>query len=313
MFAVAFGLSVAGVLLWLTAGRHHEADHRIVSIAVSSSGRLIAAGTRIGSITLLDSDKPGQPQRINVSSGELNDLQFSPDERFLAIANLGLTVHSVHDLSLSRNLRSDDRNYGTVRFSSDGRRLLTVTGSAAIEVLDVDSGKTRLTVCCSTIYGEAAFRPEGSMIVSAGHWPALWDAQSGELVRRLTGDREFQTFRPIVFDLPRGWILMGSQDGRVYAWDVRTGEHTATSRGQAGYVDTIAVLQDSPWIAYSSLGAPLRLWNPDNGTERPLGPTPATSNLVAIPPRSILFGTEAGFVELWDTTTGAMSRQYDLR
>jgi WD40 repeat protein len=313
VFAVAFGLSVASLVVWHESRRPRAVDHRIASMALSSSGRWIATGTGAGSITLLDLKLPWHRQRINASSGELNDLQFSPDERFLAIAKRRLTVHSVQDLSLSHSLRSDDRNYGTARFSSDGRRLLTITGSAAIEVLDTGSGELQLKICCSTIYGEIAFSPDGSMIVTAGHWPALWNAQSGNLLRRLTGDREFQTFRPIAFDVVRGWVLMGSQDGRVYAWDLRTGKRIATSGSQAGYVDTIAVPQGSPWVAYSSFGGPVRLWNPDNGIERLLGPK-TTSNLIAgTQPHSVLLGTESGFVELWNVSEKRMLNRYDLR
>jgi WD40 repeat protein len=311
-FAVAFGLTVASLVVWHESRQTRAADHRIVSIALSSSGRWIATGTRTGSITLLDLELPWHRQRINASSGQLNDLQFSPDQRLLAVANRRLTVYSVEDLSLSHSLRSDDRNYGTARFSSDGRHLLTIS-SLAIEVLDVDSGQTPLTVCCSTIYGEIAYSPDGLTIVSAGHWPVLWDARSGRVVRELTHDREFQTLRPIAFDMVRGWILMGSQDGRVYAWDLRTGDRTATSRAQIGYVDTIAVLLDTPWIAYSSFGGPVRLWNPDTGMETLLGPT-TTSNLVTgTQPHSVLLGTESGFIELWNVSEKRMFNRYDLR
>jgi WD40 repeat protein len=308
--AVVVALSSVGIGLWFGAGRHSEPDRRIVSIAVSSSGRWIAAGTHTGSIALLDLGN-GSLQRISAGSGDLNDLQFSPDERFLAIANRNLSVASLGSL---QRLRSDDRNYGTIRFSSDGGRLLTITGSGTIEVLDAKSGELQLQICCSTIYGETAFSPDGTMIVTAGHWPALWDARSGKLVRRLTGDREFETFRPIAFDPVRGWVVMGSQDGRVYAWDLRTGQRAATSKGHPAYVDSIAVLKDSPWIAYATLGGPVRLWNPDNGMERFPENMTATSNLIAgTRPHSILFGTAAGSVELWDTAAEIMLQRFDAR
>jgi WD40 repeat protein len=281
---------------------------------VSASGRWIAGGTRTGSIAVLDRDNPGILQRISDDAGVLNDLQFSPDERWLAVANRGLTAYSVADLSRPRSVRSDDRNYGTVRFSSDGRRLLTITGSATIELLNADSGKLELTVCCSTIGGEAAFSPDGSMIVTAGHWPAFWDSRSGKLIRRLTRDREFLTFLSIAFDPIRGGVVMGCQDGRVYAWDLQTGQRAAMSPGHAGYVDSLAVLSDSPWIAYASQRGQVRLWNPDSATERATRAMTASSNLVAgTRPHSILFGTEAGFVELWDTADEKMSSRFDLR
>jgi WD40 repeat protein len=313
VFAAAFGITFVGIGLWFAAGRNPEPDRRIISIAVSSNGRWIAAGTRAGSITVFDRDFPGRSRRIQAGSSELNDLQFSPDERLLAIANRGLSVHSVETQSQARILRSDDRNYGTARFSSDGRRLLTITGAATVEVLDPNSGALQLTICCSTIYGETTFSPDGTMIVTAGHWPAFWDTRSGKLLRRLTGDREFQTFRPIAFDPMRSWVLMGSQDGRVYCWEVSTGRRTATSRGHSGYVDSIAVPKDSPWIAYSAFGGAVRLWNPDSQVERLLGPTTASNLVAGKQPHSILLGTQTGFVEIWDTDKQQISQQYDLR
>jgi WD40 repeat protein len=313
VFTVVIGLCVATTGLWL-GSKQPEPDHRVVSIAVSSSGQWIAAGTRTGSITVLDRDNPGTLRRMHDDAGVLNDLQFNPDERRLTIANRGLAVASVASLSPLRSLRSDDRNYGTIRFSSDGRRLLTTTGAATIEVFDADSGELQLKICCSTIGGDAAFSPDGSMIVTAGHWPALWGARSGQLIRRLTGDREFLTFLSIAFDLVRGWVLMGSQDGRIYTWDLRTGQRAATSSGHSGYVDTIAVLKDSPRIAYASRGGPVRLWNPNTGMETTTRAMTTSSNLVAgAQPHSILLGTDTGFVELWDTAEETMSRRYDLR
>lgn len=314
VFAAVFGMGLAGIALWLDASRRPDADHRIVCIAVSSSGRWIAAGTHTGAIAILDRDNPGSLQRIRADSGELNDLQFSPDERLLAVATRELTTYSVGDLSRPRFLRSDDRNYGTARFSSDGRRLLTITGAATIEVLDADSGELQLRICCTTIGGETAFSPDGSMIVTAGHWPAFWDARSGKLVRRLTKDREFLTFLSIAFDSVRSWVLMGSQDSRVYAWDLRSGQRAEISRSYAGYVDSVVVLKDSPSIACVSRGGPVRLWNPESEAERRPGPMLATSNLVAgTQPHSISFGTATGFIELWDIAGEKILQRYDLR
>jgi WD40 repeat protein len=313
MFAVVFAVGAGGLGLWLGNGRRPKADYRIVSIAVSSSGRWIAAGTRTGAVTILDRDNPGSVRRIGAHSGELNDLRFSPDERLLAVANRNLSVYSVEGSLVQRALRSDGRNYGSVRFSPDARRLLTITGSATIELLNAESGKLQLKICCSTIYGETAFSPDGALIITAGHWPAVWNATSGKLIRRLTSDREFQTLRPIEFDPVHTWVLMGSQDSRIYAWNLRTGQRTATARGQSGYVDSIAVLEGSPWIAYSSAGGPVRLWNPENGIERLLGPK-TTSNLVAgAQPYSLFIGTDNGLVEQWNIAEEKRSLKYDLR
>jgi WD40 repeat protein len=231
----------------------------------------------------------------------LNDLQFSPDERLLAIAGTDLGLYSLEPSAAPRFLRSDGRNYGTVRFSHDGQSVLVVTGAGTIELLDVRSGATRLNICCSTVYGEVAFTPDERSIANAGHWPGLWDSRSGQLIARLTKDRQFHAFGPIAFDvvgqvpdLPHGTILMGSQDGRVYCWDLTTRRLTAMSPAHPEHVNTIAV-SSTGLVAYAGFGGIVRLWDPRTGQEQSLTAARPTSNLVLGPDgASIVFGTAEG-------------------
>jgi WD40 repeat protein len=171
---------------------------------------------------------------------------------------------------------------------------LAVAGAGTIELLDARSGATRLTICCSTVYGEVAFTPDERSIVNAGHWPGLWDSRSGQLIARLTKDRQFHAFGPIAFDPPPGTVLMGSQDGRVYCWDLTTRQLIAMSPAHAEYVNTIAI-SSTGLVAYAGFGGPIRLWNPRTGEERSLTAARPTSNLVLGPDgASIVFGTADG-------------------
>jgi len=159
------------------------------------------------------------------------------------------------------------------------------------------------------------------MIVTAGHWPAFWDARSGKLIRRLTENREFLTFLSIALDPVRAWTLMGSQDGSVHAWDLRTGQPTETSRRtylpsviSRQYVDSVATVKDIPSIAYVCRGGRVRMWYPETEAEQQPAHMVATSNLVAgAQPHMLIFGTETGFVEVWDIAQGRLSRRYDVR
>lgn len=184
--------------------------------------------------------------------------------------------------------------------SPDGRDLLVVTGTGVIERIDANSGAVRLKVGSSSIYGDAVYTPDGLEIANAGHWPRLWDARSGLLVAPLTANREIATLRPISFDVRRGAILMGSQDGRVYAWDLKSGHRLAVSPPQSGYVDTVAVSANG-LVIFAGFGGEVQLWNPDTGQRRSLSTARPTSNLIlGLDGASIIFGTADGTIECWD-------------
>ena len=309
--AIALSLAVISACVWMfcSAPRNRPMDRRISNVAWSGTGGWIATGTVQGPTTITNGQPGTASWPVTLRRGPLNDLQFSPDERLLAIDGKDLVLYSLEQPAAPRSLRSDGRNYGTVRFSRDGQTILTVTGAAAIELLDARFGATRLSICCSTIYGEVAFTPDERSIANAGHWPGLWDPRSGRLMARLARDRQFHAFGPIAFgvlvgqvgDLSHGTILMGSQDGRVYCWDLTTRQLTAMSPAHPEYVNTIAV-SSTGLVAYAGFGGTVRLWNPRTGEERSLAAARPTSNLVLGPDgATIMFGTADGAFEYWDT------------
>lgn len=303
---IAVSLSTISLGAWIVfiASRSRPVGRRISNVALSGTGNWLAAGTPQGQITVWDLGRGSSPRHIDFPHGPLNDLQFSPDEHLLAIAARNLGLYAIEQSTGPRFLRSDGRNYGTVRFSRDGQTVLVVTGKGSIETIDTHSGVTRLKLCCSTIYGEVTFTPDEQAIANAGHWPSLWDARSGQLMAHFTKNRQFYTFRPIAFDGSRGTILMGSQDGRVYAWDLATRQLVAKSAPQPEYVDAL-VVSSNGWIAYAGFGKMLRFWNQQTGQERSFPEARPTSNLiVGSDGASIVFGTADGRIESWNVGTG---------
>jgi WD40 repeat protein len=275
-------------------------DRVITYIVCSPSGRRLAVGTRNGLIAICDLTKPGSCGITSVDRGILNDLQFSPDERFLAIANEDIQFLALEPSENSFLLRADRQNYGTVRFNKSGTELLTVTGRSKIDVINLETRSTAITICCSSIFGEVAFSLNGNLILNAGHWPRVWD-EYGHLVRSLTSDRQEETFRPIAIDESMRVVFMGSQDGRVYAWDLKDYKLLMKSHPRDDYVDTIAVLDAIHTVAYCGFGKSLKLWNAQNGAESELQEIKPSSNLIALADgHSVVFGTNKGTVETWD-------------
>jgi hypothetical protein len=92
---VALSLAVIAACVWMffPAPRNRPMDRRISNVAVSPTGAWIAAGTAQGPVTI-SNGRPGTAGGfIPLRRGPLNDLQFSPDERLLAIAGKDLALY----------------------------------------------------------------------------------------------------------------------------------------------------------------------------------------------------------------------------
>jgi WD40 repeat protein len=131
---IALALSVISLSAWLVfiGSRNRPIERRVSNVAVSRTGRWLAAGTSHGKIAIWDLAGVAAPRQIDFRQGPLNDLQFSPDETLLAIAGRDLGIYDLEPSAALRLLRSDERNYGTVRFSRDGQTVLVITGASAI-------------------------------------------------------------------------------------------------------------------------------------------------------------------------------------
>lgn len=305
--AIIIALVIAGSFVgaWILSvgSRIPPAEHTVSNLALSRTGRWLAWSTPQGPIRIRNQESGATSIQIDFK-GAVNDLQFSPDERSLAVAGVSLAIYSLEQATRPRLMRGDRRTFGSVRYNEDGETLLAVTGEGVIEIIDARSGMTRVRMCCSSVYGEVAFTPDGQAIVNAGHWPRLWDARSGKLLAALTANRQFETFRPIAFDLDRNTLVMGSQDGRVYAWNLTTRQLTGRSAAQPDYVDTLAVAGDGS-VLFAGFGKPLRLWKPAGGN--PLvwpGARPTSNLILSAGGEQVTFGTRDGTIESWDTRTG---------
>ncbi len=314
VLAVATATGLAGILWWLANDSPDRARSQTFSIvALSCSSEWIASGTSDGRIQLCNI-RTGVPAcRTFQSIGTLNDLRFSPSARQLAIADKNIRMVPLPGPGEPLGVRGDGENYGSVRFSSDGRVLLTVNGYGAILAVDLVTGKAETRFCCSSIWGDVEFSADESRILFAGHWPGVWDVHSGRLAQRLTPMREFMAFGPIAADPVSGAVYMGSQDGRVYQRDMIPHRLIRKSPALSGYVRSIAVLGTSGWMAYAGQGGPVHLWNPETGESRVVRPAWTTSNLVFDPASGqTALGTSSGNVEFWDLRAARLVRKISL-
>lgn len=287
------------MVIWIFSPRKPPPKELRV-LALSSSGRYLAAGTSAGAIQLWNLRTRTLIRTFESPFGTLNDLQFSPEESYLAVANRNLTMFSTANPGERLALRDDEANYGSIRFHPTTPTVLTINGKGEVMTLNLPSKQRNFSYCCTSIWGDVDFDSSGTRVIWAGHWPGISDLITNQLLGRFTKTYQEMTFGPIAIDAPQSLILMGSQDGRVYAWNSQTRELVARSRALPGYVRTIAVL-DHGWLTFASTGGPIHLWNPLASKHEQLQHARPTSNLIYDAARHrTLFGNASGKIEAWD-------------
>ncbi len=238
----------------------------------------------------MGSDAPGWSAAVRIPTRSLKCPSIQPPgtharNRLTRSGNLRSGA-----IGCPRAFRSDHQHYGTARFTRDGETPSGDHGRRDHRNTRRPLRRATLKICCSAMYGEVAFSPDEQTIANAGHWPSLWDARSGQLMARLTANREFLTSPNRVRCRPKRSPRGISRRPGICVGAADTARPVAVSPAQHDYVDALAVAANG-WVIFAAFGKELQMWNPDTGQRRSLAGARATSNLVlGTDGGSILFG-----------------------
>ncbi|QDV39368.1 WD40 repeat domain-containing protein [Tautonia plasticadhaerens] len=187
--------------------------------------------------------------------------------------------------------------------SPDGRRVAVARDDKTVQVVDLATGRTFLTLRGSTgnVFG-VKFSPDGTLLAttSAPREVKVWDAASGQERFSLNIPSRHLSFSP---DSQRLATNIGDT-ARI--WDVATGQVRLALKGLAGGVESVAFTADGTRIATTGNGT-VELWDAATGQE--LVSLKGHSGVIwaaAFSPDGERIATASadGTVRLWDTFTG---------
>src|SRR5262249_12665305 len=142
-----------------------------------------------------------------------------------------------------------------------GERFYEATTST-VTLWDVDSGK-QILILDSRRIRSASFSPDGEQIITASFdkAAALWNAQSGKLIRSFVGHQGPVRAAAISPDGRR--VVTGSDDKTTRIWDAESGNQIGVLEGHQSPVIAVSFSPDGRRILTGSDDKTARLWDAD--------------------------------------------------
>lgn len=300
-----------------------DGDIPIRYMALSPDGRLLAVSDQEFGLRVWELDGMTLHFELSGHTDLVNKLDFSDDGRMLVSASHDGTARlwSMETGEEIKRFEGHAAGVWTVTFSPDGQQLVTGSTDRTIRIWNIETGEEiqRLIGHGGAIL-DVEISPDGQIIASTSPDELevyLWDASSGQQIRTLEGHTNSATALAFSSDgqyllsgsldsVPRLWVMQEETEPRIFAQTLDS-IHANTIRAAS-------LSHENRQLTTVSDNGVVRVWDVARQTvindfvTIQIGEvsSAAISNMQQL----LMIGTTDGHLELWDTETEELVREY---
>ncbi|WP_013322705.1 hypothetical protein [Gloeothece verrucosa] len=296
----------------------------VYSVSFSPDGKILASGSGYKTIKLWDVQTGQEIRTLSGHNDSVLSVSFSGDGKILASGSRDKTI-KLWDVQTGQEIRTlsgHNDSVLSVSFSGDGKILASGSWDKTIKLWDVQTGQLIRTlsghndgvssVSFSPIPPSPVTKGGAGGILASGSRDTsikLWDVQTGQLIRTLSGHNDGVS--SVSFS-PDGKILAsGSGDKTIKLWDVQTGQLIRTLSGHNDVVWSVSFSPDGKILASGSGDKTIKLWDVQTGQQiRTLSRHNDSVWSVSFSPDGKILASGSGdkTIKLWDVQTGQQIR-----
>lgn len=240
----------------------------VLCVALSSNGKLLAAGTTTGEVRIWQAETLTPLFTCAGHADGVRSAAFSPDGHLLVSGSEDymLRIWNTETGQCLRILGGHSAPIYSVAFSPDGWTIASGSEDKTVRTWDVTSGESLALLQGHTgRVRSVAFCIDGNVLASGGEDTNiyLWSMKTGEKVARLDGHQ--QMVRTLAYSPQTTLLASAGNDMTIHLWDTTSMECINVLRGHTDLVRVLAFSSDGKLLASSSDDQTISFWNTQTG------------------------------------------------
>ena len=190
-------------------------------------------------------------------AGEIQDIAFSPDSRFMAVAcESAIKIWNIEEKTLIRTIIAMKEYNGkatSLTFNREGNILAATASSGDVYLWNMQGGDTKkISRAHSSGAWAIDFSPDSRILATGGGDGIirLWESSTGTKIGEM--GRHQKRIHSIAFDTNGRYVITGSDDLTIRYWDVNTKKETRAFNEPMDRLLTAAFSPDRSLIAYGA-------------------------------------------------------------